>query len=64
MWVISGPATCRVRRNMKAHWTAFGVGILVGAALGFWMSGAKGGKPGTGITGSFAAPFQNKISRG
>lgn len=48
---------------MQAHWTAFGVGILIGAALGFWMGGSKGAVAGTKITGSFAAPFQSKIQR-
>lgn len=26
---------------MRAHWTALGVGLLIGAALGWWM----GSKP-------------------
>lgn len=51
---------------MKTHWTALGIGVLIGAALGWWM----GSKPdaskaggGTKITGSINAPFQSKISR-
>lgn len=51
---------------MKAHWMAFGIGIVIGAALGYWMGSPKGGAPspggpGTKITGSFAEPFQAKI---
>lgn len=51
---------------MKAHWIAFGVGIAIGAALGYWMggkssTGASNLPAGAGITGGFAAPFQAKI---
>jgi hypothetical protein len=48
---------------MQAHWTAFGVGILVGAALGFWMGSKPAGANPLGITGGFAKPFQSKIQR-
>ena len=54
---------------MRAHWMAFGIGIVAGAALGYWMGKPKGGAPapglgkGTKITGGFAAPFQSQIQR-
>lgn len=44
----------------------FIIGAVIGAVAGFLMgaSSAKGGKNPTGITGSFAAPFQRKIDTG
>lgn len=54
---------------MKEHWTAFAVGIVIGAGLGWFMAsgkakGANIGGPGKQITGGFAAPFQQFIRRG
>lgn len=52
---------------MKTHWTALGIGVLIGAVLGYMMGqkaiGASVLPSGANITGTQNAPFQAKISR-
>lgn len=46
---------------MRTHWTAFGVGALLGLIVSLVYSRGMGGNP-AGITGGFARPFQPGVS--
>jgi len=47
---------------MRVHWTALGVGVVLGAVVAYFMKGSGMNK--WGITGRFAAPFQQNLDRG
>jgi uncharacterized protein YcfJ len=41
---------------MRMHWTAFGVGAIIGAVAGYLMSKGMGANV-ANITGNFARPY-------